>query len=152
MNYDIHGSWSPVVGANAPLNDTCASTHDGSAVSAVKAWSSAGFPVKQMILGVPAYSHSFFVTQSAALDKSGHLNLDPPFDASKQPAGDKWDSTPGSTDSCGNPTTTGGVFTFWGLVDAGFLTIKGNPSHGIHHLFDTCSQTVRTLHTHRSRG
>lgn len=48
MNYDIWGSWSSTVGPNAPLNDSCAPTQDGSAVSAVKAWTSAGFPADQV--------------------------------------------------------------------------------------------------------
>ena len=63
MNYDVWGSWSPTVGPNAPLDDSCAdpANQQGSAVSAVKAWSTAGFPHNQIILGVAAYGHSFFV-------------------------------------------------------------------------------------------
>src|SRR6266850_274670 len=38
MNYDIWGSWSPTVGPNAPLDDSCAPSQQGSAKSAVKAW------------------------------------------------------------------------------------------------------------------
>jgi hypothetical protein len=49
MVYDVWGSWSPTVGPNAPLNDSCAPTadRDGSAVSAVNAWTSANFPANQ---------------------------------------------------------------------------------------------------------
>jgi hypothetical protein len=44
------------------------------------------------------------------------------FDKSQQPSGNKWDSTAGGVDECGNPTVVGGVFHFWGLIDGGFLT------------------------------
>lgn len=56
MDYDVWGSWSTAVGPNAPLNDTCAPSpagQQGSAVSAVKAWTTAGMPASQIVLGVP---------------------------------------------------------------------------------------------------
>ena len=144
MNYDIWGSWSSSVGPNAPLDDSCASTgdQDGSAMSAVKAWSAAGFPAKQMILGVASYGHSFHVEKSSALDGSGNIQLYPPFDKSQQPAGDKWDGTAGGVDQCGNPNVVGGVYDFWGLIDGGFLTNNGTAANGIDYTFDNCSQTV----------
>ncbi|KAG1744097.1 uncharacterized protein EDB91DRAFT_210501 [Suillus paluster] len=60
MNYDIWGSWFPTVGPNALLNDTCASSanQQGSAVSAVKAWTDAGMPANEIVLGVASYGHS----------------------------------------------------------------------------------------------
>jgi chitinase len=143
MNYDIWGSWSPSVGPNAPLNDTCSPSPQGSAVSAVRDWSTAGFPRNRIILGVASYGHSFHVTPSDAIDSSGNVKLYPPFDKSQQPAGDKWDATAGGVDECGNPNAVGGVFTFWGLIDGGFLTTDGTPASGIDHTFDNCSQTVR---------
>jgi chitinase len=152
MNYDIWGSFSASVGPNAPLNDSCAPAADqqGSAVSAVQAWSQAGFPVDQIILGVAAYGHSFSVNPSDALDASGNLNLYPPFNKANQPAGDKWDGTAGGVDACGNPNVVGGIFDFWGLIDAGFLRANGTPSCDVYYTFDQCSQTVRDLHTHRN--
>jgi chitinase len=154
MNYDVWGSFSTSVGPNAPLNDSCApaANQQGSAVSAVQAWSQAGFPVHQMILGVPSYGHSFRVNQSDALDASGNINLFAPFNKTDQPAGDKWDGTAGGVDVCGNPNVVGGIFDFWGLIDAGFLSTNGTPSCGVHYAFDQCSQTVRDLHTHRNDG
>jgi len=143
MNYDVWGSWSPTVGPNAPLNDSCAPTADqqGSAVSAINNWSKAGFPTTKMILGVPSYGHSFHVNQSSALDASGNIQLYAPFNKSEQPAGDKWDSTAGGTDQCGNPNVVGGVFELWGLIEAGFLTSNGTAASGINYIFDNCSQT-----------
>jgi chitinase len=117
MNYDVWGSFSPTVGPNSPLDDSCAPTKAGSAVSAVKAWTSANFPANQVkkkcaflqnlltklssfffckiALGVAAYGHSFHVTTSAALG-SGNINLYPAFDKSQQPLGDSDTSTSAS--------------------------------------------------------
>jgi chitinase len=154
MNYDVWGGFSTTVGPNAPLNDSCApaSNQQGSAVSAVQAWTQAGFPADQIILGVASYGHSFRVKQSDALDASGNINLFAPFNKTDQPAGDKWDGTAGGVDECGNPNVVGGVFNFWGLIDAGFLTANGTPSSEVHYTFDECSRTVRALHTHRNYG
>ena len=144
MNYDVWGSWSDSVGPNAPLDDSCAPTQDqeGSAMSAVKAWTKAGFPLQNIILGVPGYGHSFHVDSSAAYDSSGKIHPYVPFNKTLQPAGDKWDSTAGGVDVCGNPNVVGGVFDFWGLIDGGFLTPEGTAAKGIDYVFDPCSQTV----------
>src|SRR6266851_689184 len=142
MNYDVWGSWSPSVGPNAPLDDSCAPSPQGSAKSAVKAWTGAGFPIHKIILGVPAYGHSYHVDPSNALDASGKLKPYVPFDKSQQPAGDKWDSTASGVDSCGNPNVVGGLFNFWGLIDGGFLAQNGTVAKGIDYTFDQCSQTV----------
>jgi len=95
MAYDIWGSWSKSVGPNAPLNDSCAPTQAGSATSAVTAWTNAKFPADQIVLGVPAYGHSFFVDEASAVNAQGQLVAYPPFDASKQPSGDKDDGKAG---------------------------------------------------------
>ncbi|SRR6266702_5822994 len=147
MNYDVWGSFSSTVGPNAPLNDSCApaTEQEGSAVSAVKAWTTAGFPANRIILGVASYGHSFHVNQTSALDASGNIKLYAPFDKSQQPAGDKWDGTAVGVDVCGNPNVVGGVFDFWGLIDAGFLKYDGTVANGIECTFDICSQTVCAL-------
>ena len=142
MNYDLWGSWSDSVGPNAPLNDSCAPTPEGSAVAAVQAWYKAGFPLEKMILGVAGYGHSYHVNSSSAYDASGKIHPYVPFDKAQQPAGDKWDSTATGVDVCGNPNVVGGVFNFWGLIDGGFLNADGKAAQGIDYVFDQCSQTV----------
>ncbi|KAH8997040.1 chitinase [Lactarius hatsudake] len=143
MNYDIWGPWSDSVGPNAPLNDSCAPSSDqeGSAISAVKAWSTAGFPANQIILGVASYGHSFHVSNDSAVDASGNIQLYASFNKSQRPAGDKWDDTADGVDVCGNPKVTGGIFDFWGLIDGGFLTTNGTAASGVDYTFDNCSQT-----------
>ncbi|KAF9482667.1 glycoside hydrolase family 18 protein [Pholiota conissans] len=148
MNYDVWGSWSPDVGPNAPLDDSCAPVQAGSATSALKAWTDAKFPASQanrftiIALGIPAYGHSFHVDSSAATDSSGQLTLYPPFVESLQPLGDS--DVPGaspSTDQCGNPTSVSGTFNFNGMIAAGFLDASGKAAPGIDYRFDNCSQT-----------
>jgi chitinase len=141
MNYDVWGSWSTEVGPNAPLNDSCASLRAGSAASALSAWTAANFPAEQIILGVASYGHSFMVPSNVAFSSPGQLAAYPPFNASEQPQGDKWDS-PAGVDECGNPTPVGGIFQFWGLVQGGFLTTNGTSASGIDYRYDQCSQTV----------
>ncbi|KAB5593717.1 Chitinase A1 [Ceratobasidium theobromae] len=147
MNYDIWGLWSPTVGPNAPLNDTCASASQqvGSGVSAVQAWMKAGFPADQLVLGVPSYGHGFAVAESDALSSDGTLNLYAPFNKTYRAPGDAWDDSPaaGAVDVCGNPQLQGGNWNFWGLIDGGFLNNNGtaNTAGGIAYKFDECSQT-----------
>jgi hypothetical protein len=143
LSYDVWGSWSTSVGPNGPLNDTCAAAanQDGSAVSAVAAWHAAGIPLNQLVLGVPAYGHSFSVAPADAYTKSGQLALYAPFNASVSPVGDAWDDAAG-TDECGNASGPGGLWDFWGLIQAGWLTSKGTPSKGIDYVFDKCTQTA----------
>ena len=149
MNYDVFGLFSLTVGPNSPLNDSCAppAYQQGSAVSAVQAWSGAGFPPHQIILGVASYGHSYHVNRSEALDASGGLKLFPDFNKTDHPSGDAWDSTAGGVDECGNPNVVGGIFNFWGLIVGGFLKDNGAPSCEVHHNFDNCSQTVRATYS-----
>jgi chitinase len=148
MNYDIWGSWSATVGPNAPLDDTCAppAAQIGSAFSAIQAWSSAGMPLDQIVLGVPSYGHSFYVSEEDAFVSGSKTVLAtyPPFDKSRQPKGDRWDGGAG-VDACGQPVGIGGNWDYWGLIEGGFLDESGNVASGIIGNFDNCSQTVRTL-------
>lgn len=148
MNYDVWGPWSATVGPNAPLNDTCANSTQqiGSAVSAVKAWSTAGMPLDQLVLGVAAYGHGFSVSPSNGLTSDNAIVPYAAFNASAHPGGDAWDPVvpPGQVDMCGNAVTTGGTWDFWGLVGGGFLNENGtvNAAGGIAYRFDECSKTV----------
>ncbi|KAF5392985.1 hypothetical protein D9757_001165 [Collybiopsis confluens] len=144
MAYDIWGMWSSSVGPNAPLNDTCAASQNqqGSAVSAVAAWSNAKMPRNQLVLGVPAYGHSFLVTRDRAYVAGSSIKLAPynTFDASAHPKGDAWAGDAG-VDVCGNNEPNGDTYTFWGLVKNGFLDSSGKSANGISYRFDECSQT-----------
>jgi len=147
MNYDVWGSWSPAVAANAPLNDTCAAPakQQGSAVSSVNAWKKAGFPVGKMVLGVPTYGHSYSVSPADAfVNGATQLAAYPPFNSSNQPQGDSWDSR-GGIDICGKNAGPGGTWNMRNLVQGGWLNNNGLPVDGISYRYDPCSQTVSIL-------
>ncbi|EJD03463.1 glycoside hydrolase [Fomitiporia mediterranea MF3/22] len=151
MNYDVWGSWSTSVGPNAPLNDTCASAEhqQGSAVSAVAAWTAAGMPPNQIVLGVASYGHSFAVNASSAFNGTNsktELAPYPAFNASEFPVGDAWDDQP-SIDICGVFEQQGGEQDFWNLVDSGMLLPNGTPAPNTPYRFDDCSQTDYVYNT-----
>ncbi|TFK92187.1 glycoside hydrolase family 18 protein [Polyporus arcularius HHB13444] len=58
MNYDTWGSSSDP-GPNAPLSDSCGNSTQGNAnaLSALRAWTGAGFPANRLVLGVPSYGY-----------------------------------------------------------------------------------------------
>ncbi|KAH7877124.1 glycoside hydrolase superfamily [Lentinula edodes] len=143
MNYDVWGSWSTGVGPNAPLNDSCAAkpNQQGSAVSAVAAWYTAGMPVEKIVLGVPSYGHSFSVNQTSAFVSSTELAAYPPFNATAFPLGDSWDTGATEPDACGLLENNGGVYDFWSLIENGYLDTEGNFTSEFPHRFDECSQT-----------
>lgn len=146
MNYDVFGTFSSVTGPNAPLDDSCApsSGQQGSATTAVAAWTKAGFPASKIVLGVPAYGHSFNVPASTAVSGST-LNIYTTFDKTNIPMGDAWDPTVTQSDICGNPPVgngNSGVWNFWALVDGGYLNQDGTVASSMVGYFDNCSQTV----------
>ncbi|KAJ2925109.1 hypothetical protein H1R20_g11987, partial [Candolleomyces eurysporus] len=141
MAYDVWGSWSTSVGPNAPLYDACAPTKDGSAESAVAAWSGAGFPVNKIVLGLPAYARSYHVESGNALS-GGKLGLYPPFDKAQQPLGEGEKQGQLTADQCGTESGPSGIFNFNGLVTAGFLNVKGTVASGVDYKFDDCSKTA----------
>lgn len=142
MVYDVWGSWSAVVGPNAPLADSCAAANlqQGSAESAVAAWTAAKLPIDKIVLGVAAYGHSYSVSKNVAITNS-QLAPYPTFVKSPQPPGEGETADTKTTDQCGVTSGPTGVFSFEGLVTAGFLTSKGTPASNIMYRFDKCSQT-----------
>ncbi|KAH8813770.1 endochitinase [Flagelloscypha sp. PMI_526] len=150
MNYDINGHWNdpPFVGANAPLKDACApeDKQTGSITSGLGWWTDNGFPKEKIILGVPAYGHSYIAPKANAFKNTtkhtSELNLYATFDVEQYPVGDAWDDPP-AVDACGILESQGGVWSFWGMIKAGWLTKDGKPSKNkdITYIFDKCSQT-----------
>jgi chitinase len=143
MNYDEYGQWSTTVGPNAALDDSCASSQQGSAVSAVKAWTAAGIPANQLVLGVASYGHAFNVSKSEAFTtgSSDSLALFPKYSP--------WSYAPGEpvTEECGQPAAKDVQYTFAELVKDGFLNSKGTAADGIQSVYDQCSQTVSVFQT-----
>jgi chitinase len=134
MNYDINGQWTTTtgVGPNAPLDDSCSTVQTGSATSAIKAWMAAGIPSNQIVLGVPAYGHSYNVSSSNAVDSSGNLADHPSFTKAPMTT---------SLDQCGNAEPVVDTIDFAVLISQGFLNSDGTPASGMKSRFDNCSQT-----------
>lgn len=146
MDYDIRSNPTFGAGPSSPLNDSCApmSARFGSAVSAVDAWAAAGIPKNQILLGVPAYGHSYVVppTQISSPNVT-HLSY-PPFDLSLEQVGDSWSGN-GGLDVCGDVKGPDGTYTYWGLMQQNFLNTNGSVKDGIEYRFDGCSMTVRVF-------
>ena len=131
MNYDIWGSWSSSVGPNAPLADACAPAADqqGSAMSAVAAWTSAGFPKKKILLGVSGYGHGFSVPSTAAFQNNS-LAPYPPFNKTNQPEGDSWAGAAGP-DVCGVQQPAGGERAYPNPTSTKLISSQMNINSGV---------------------
>jgi len=142
MDYDLPSNPRIGAGSSSPLNDSCApmGAQFGSAVSAVDAWTAAGMPSNQIVLGVPAYGHSYVVPSTQISSPNVTQLSYPPFDLSLEQVGDSW-SGDGGVDVCGNTERPGGTYTYWGLMQQGFLNTDGSVKDGIKYRFDECSMT-----------
>lgn len=146
----------------APLDDSCGVPgQQGSATSAVKKWTDAGFPASQLVLGVPAYGRSYLVsnadatainmTSNTATTNSSEEALPqgafaiaayPSFDPNQQPMGDSRDKVPDGPNVCGQTEGLSGVWNFGGMIGS-FLNEDGTALPGVGFRYDECSQTVR---------
>ncbi|KAJ3513907.1 hypothetical protein NLJ89_g2690 [Agrocybe chaxingu] len=145
MNYDVKSNPSVGAGPHSPLDDSCApvGARFGSATSAVNAWTAAGIPKDQIVLGVPAYGHSFVIPSGAisvSSDSGSTLQGYPRYEAGVERRGDRWDGE-GGLDVCGVEVGPGGVYTYWGLIEEGFLNDDGSVASGVESRLDECSQT-----------
>lgn len=140
MNYDRQSNPAVGAGPSSPLNDSCAppNARFGSAVSAVEAWSSAGMPLNQTVLGVPFYGHSFDVSLPTG---TSTISSYPPYNPNGTKVGDRWDGD-GGLNVCGVLQGPGGIYDYWSFVEEGFLSSNGSVTDGIEYRFDECSQTV----------
>jgi len=149
MNYDVWGPWSPTTGPVGPLNDSCVANPSqsvGSAVSALKAWTDAGFPKSQIVLGVPAYGYGYVVNDSSAFESGSKTQLASSFVPYKNPA------TQGSPslDVCGVTEPASAIYDFTSIHATGLLDCNGLPAQGVPNYFDTCSQSPSIYDTKTS--
>jgi chitinase len=69
------------------------------------------------------------------------LNAYPAYNPSNTKIGDRWDGE-GGLDVCGVMQGPGGVYTYWGLIEEGFLKSDGSPGKDIVVRYDDCSETA----------
>lgn len=142
MNYDVWGPWSNSVGPNAPLDDTCAAPEYqiASAISAVKLWTNAGMPRKQIVLAVAGYGREYRVRRSDAfMGGSPFLASHPPFAKTRE---DPRPCSEDRIDECALAPLVQGILDFKRIVQDGYLDTNGAPRLGIAYRYDDCSQTV----------
>ncbi|BGO90739.1 hypothetical protein JCM10020v2_002382 [Rhodotorula toruloides] len=140
---DTHsGSWSSTTGPDSPLRK-CSS--DSSVQTAIKLWTSRGFPASKILLGVPAYAISF-TTKSSSLSTTKINNkwsskAYQPW-TGVVPMGAPGDSNAPTTDVCGTKTAAySGQWQFKDLVANGLVSSDGmHGKNGYKRYFDQCSQ------------
>jgi chitinase len=144
MSYDIASNSTFGAGSSSPLFDSCApiSARTGSVESGVSAWTAAGFPKNQIVIGVPAYGHSFSVLSGGSGPNTSTTLPMYPFYSEVRVRGDNWDAFPNATNVCGVQEGCGGTYEYWGLIKGGFLNPDGSPQTGIKYRFDNCTKTV----------
>ncbi|KAH6914418.1 endochitinase [Coprinopsis sp. MPI-PUGE-AT-0042] len=144
MNYDVKINEAIGASSRSPMDDRCAPAGAkwGSAVTSIEAWHKAGIPLDKLVLGVPGHGHSYFVSPAIAVSRndSSQLNSYPSFSSKNRKLGDRWDGE-GSMDVCGVTWGPGGVYTYWGLTEEGFLNQDGSVRDGILYRYDECSET-----------
>lgn len=111
MAYDINGSWSALMGADAPLTGADGLSHTGGA----QAWIDAGFPAQQINMGVPLYGRSFTTRE----DMTQVQSLVAPFHESVPPGDNNYGLW---TDPCEGTSAYSGVWKYnnpreQGLID-----------------------------------
>jgi len=142
MNYDVWGPWSNSVGPNAPLDDTCAASEYqiASAISAVRLWTDAGMPRKQIVLAVAGYGREYRVRRSDAfMGGSSFLASYPPFVKNRE---DPRPCSEDRIDECALAPLVQGTVDFKRIIQEGYLDENGAPRLGIAYRYDDCSQTV----------
>lgn len=144
MNYDLKSNTAIGAGPSSPMDDSCAPSGAkwGSAESSVAAWTNAGIPLNRLVLGVGAYGHSYVISPAVALNRSNasSLNAFPQYNLGQKRIGDRWDGE-GGRDVCGAIVGPGGVYTYWGLIEEGFLKPDGTAGDGVVLRHDDCSET-----------
>ncbi|KAJ1846072.1 hypothetical protein LPJ73_004642, partial [Coemansia sp. RSA 2703] len=68
MQYDINGGWNSDTGPNAPFNFESGKGLQASFVSAIDAWTGAGWPANQLTAGIAFYGRSTIATVDMTKD------------------------------------------------------------------------------------
>ncbi|SCV68004.1 BQ2448_125 [Microbotryum intermedium] len=148
MTTDYTGSWSPTTGPVSPMN-SCAS--GGGVTSAVKYWTSSGFPAEKIFISIPSYAISFTL-KTSKLETTYMTNGDGrTFNYSSLiyqpwatiPKGEEADTNEPTKDGCGVVTSNyTGHWHYTSLIKEGLLAPDGSKGlKGYERYMDGCTQT-----------
>ncbi|KAJ1830289.1 hypothetical protein LPJ63_005027 [Coemansia sp. RSA 2711] len=116
MIYDINGSWMPQTAPNAPFDYEDGQGSPVSFITAIDAWTKAGWPASKLNAGVPFYGRSTTALVDMTKDpKNQYQNQ-----SSVLPQGDREDLA--ALDKCANATSVSGTWQWRLLREQGVLT------------------------------
>ncbi|BGO99069.1 hypothetical protein JCM10021v2_002737 [Rhodotorula toruloides] len=126
MSYDITGTWSSFTGSKLPLSAACARPSNPlSIATGISYLQSAGFAANHILVGMPAYSYSYYV--------QGPLTQQTCPDGTKSSLYQY--ATVGST--CGTYIGNGPQFLYRDIYNSGYFTSQS----GYRRVLDQSSQT-----------
>ncbi|KAJ2817667.1 hypothetical protein IWW50_006093, partial [Coemansia erecta] len=115
MQYDINGAWNPETGPNAPFNFEAGKAAPMSFVSAIDAWTTAGWPASQLTAGIGFYGRSTTAKQDMTKDPQNQYQPQAPT----VPLGDSEDAP--WYDKCARTTSNSGTWQWKHLRSQGVL-------------------------------
>ncbi|KAJ2721832.1 hypothetical protein GGI07_003715 [Coemansia sp. Benny D115] len=135
MQYDINGGWNTETGPNAPFNYEKGKGLQASFVSAIDAWTSAGWPANQLTAGIGFYGRSTIASVDMTKDPTNQYQPQ----QSVVPLGDSEDAP--WYDACAGSTANSGTWMWRHLRDQGVLTSPTTPAAPWVRQWDPISQT-----------
>ncbi|KAI9502661.1 hypothetical protein GGI25_003516 [Coemansia spiralis] len=135
MQYDINGGWNNVTGPNAPFNYQKGEGMQVSFVSAIDAWTQAGWPASQLTAGLGFYGRSTIALEDMTQDPTNQYQPQ----SSVVPLGDSEDAS--WYDACAGATANSGTWQWKHLRDQGVLTSPSSAAAPWVRQWDPVSQT-----------
>ncbi|KAJ6782480.1 hypothetical protein PWT90_07886 [Aphanocladium album] len=135
MQYDINGGWNSVTGPLAPFNFESGRGAQVSFVSAIDAWTAAGWPAAQLNAGYAFYGLSTTALEDMTKDPTNQYQPQ----SSTVPLGDKEDAS--WYDACAGATSNSGTWQWKHLLDQGVLSAPTTASAPWVRQWDNTTQT-----------
>ncbi|KAJ2559050.1 hypothetical protein EV175_000510 [Coemansia sp. RSA 1933] len=135
MQYDINGGWNNDTGPNAPFNYEQGKGLQVSFVSAIDAWTKAGWPANQLTAGLAFYGRSTIALEDMTKDPTNQYQPQ----SSTVPLGDSEDAS--WYDACAGTTANSGTWQWKNLRGQGVLTSPDTAASPWVRQWDSVSQT-----------
>ncbi|KAJ1727635.1 hypothetical protein LPJ61_004470 [Coemansia biformis] len=135
MAYDINGGWNNDTGPNAPFDYEKGKGTPLSFVSAIDAWTKAGWPARQLVAGVGFYGRSTIAQQNMMRDGTNQYQPQ----QHEVPLGDPEDAP--WYDACAQTMSASGTWQWKHLRNQGVLTDVRTAATPWQRYWDNVSQT-----------